>query len=171
MRAHDCSPVGKSVVHVGKQPSRIEPEHFSARPWDSSVHIDIMNVPTSILYRFLPPGKSYLYTNFFLFPSLRKTLLCSQNPSTPPLRRLSLLIPFIKGHRASMISADIVQILDLVDPDYPIFTREGFFESIELRPFGGETRATDTILCLPGREKAVVVIIRHFVPEMKRVRC
>ena len=70
-----------------------------------------------------------------------------------------------------MISADIVQILDLVDPDYPIFTREGFFESIELRPFGGETRATDAILGLPGREKAVVVVVRHFVPETKRVRC
>ena len=67
MSAHDCSPVGKAVVHVEKQPSPIKPEHFSARPWDSSVHVDIMNVLTTMLYRFLPPGKSYLYTNFFLF--------------------------------------------------------------------------------------------------------
>lgn len=67
-----------------------------------------------------------------------------------------------------MISTDIVQVLDLVDADDPILAREGFFECIELGAFGGETRATDAILGLAGREETVVVVIRHFVPGMER---
>jgi len=62
--------------------------------------------------------------------------LSPEDTSTSSLRRLLFLVTLVKGHSALMVSSDVVKILDLVDSNDPILTRECFIEGAQLRTFG-----------------------------------
>lgn len=92
-------------------------------------------------------------------------LLGAQDPSPSSFRRLLLLVALVKGHRAGMIPAYVVKVLDLVDPDDPVLARESFFQRGELRPLRRETTSSNPILCLPRGEQRVIIVVRHLVPR------
>ena len=58
-----------------------------------------------------------------------------------------------------MVSADVVKVLDLVDSDDPVLAREGFLDCIEDWADVGHLHTSDTVLCLSGWEKGVVVVV------------
>jgi hypothetical protein len=63
-----------------------------------------------------------------------------------------------------VISAYIIQVLDLVDSDDPVLTREGFLDGIEDGADIWKLNASDTILRLSCGEERVVVVVGHLVP-------
>lgn len=91
-----------------------------------------------------------------------------EHPSPSSFRRLLLLISSIESNRTGMISAHIVQVLDLVDPDDPVLTRECFLQSSQLRAFRRKLRSSHPVLRLPSREQSVVIVVRHFVPKLRQ---
>jgi hypothetical protein len=54
-------------------------------------------------------------------------LLGSQKASTLLLSRLLSLVSFVKGDGVAVVTAKIVEVLDLVDTDDPVLTGKGFF--------------------------------------------
>lgn len=96
--------------------------------------------------------------------SLDTSLLRPQNTRSLLLSRLFALISSVKGDGVAVVSAQVVEVLDLIDTDNPVFTGEGFFQSRELRAFGGEFGPTYTVSSLAHWEKLVEVVVRHFVP-------
>jgi hypothetical protein len=91
-------------------------------------------------------------------------LLNPQHPGSLPLRRPLLLVALVERYRALVVAAKVVKILDLVDPDDPVLTGEGLLNGTELRAFCGQSRVTDTVLCLSSGEERIVVVVRHLVP-------
>ena len=91
-----------------------------------------------------------------------------EHPSPSSFRRFLLLVSSIESNRTGMISAHIVQVLDLVDPDDPILTRKCFLQRSQLRAFSRKLRSSHPVLRLPGREQSVVIVIRHFVPKLRQ---
>ena len=64
-----------------------------------------------------------------------------------------------------MVTAQVIEVLDLVDTDNPVFTREGLLDAVEDRAAViGKADTTDAILSLSRGEEIVVVMIRHLVP-------
>lgn len=93
-----------------------------------------------------------------------KYLLDPQYPGAFPLRCLLLLVTLVERRRALVITSKVVRLLDLVDPNDPVLARERLFNRAELRSLSRESRSTDTVGCLSGREERVVVVVGHLVP-------
>lgn len=91
-------------------------------------------------------------------------LLGSQHPRSSPLRRLLALLALVKGCCAHVVTANVVEILHLVDPDDPVLTSERLLHGRELRASGGQSHTTDTVNRLALLEEGVVVVVGHFVP-------
>ena len=91
-------------------------------------------------------------------------LLGSQNTRASSLNGpLTLLAP-VKGRSAHVVTVKVVKILDLVDPDDPVFTGKGLLHRRQLGSFGGESHTTDTVDGLTLLEEGVVVVVGHLVP-------
>lgn len=69
-----------------------------------------------------------------------------------------------------MISADVVKILDFVDPNDPIFRREGLFEGVQGGTIVRHAGASDAVNGLARWEEGVVVVVGHFVPGRDEIR-
>lgn len=63
-------------------------------------------------------------------------LLNSQSSGTLPLRGPLLLVAIVEGHRALVVAAKVVKVLDLVDPDNPVLTGKGLLEGAEFWTLG-----------------------------------
>ena len=59
-------------------------------------------------------------------------LLGSQNARTLLLSGTFTLEALVKGHSVAVVTADVVQVLDLVDANNPVLTGEGLLERVEL---------------------------------------
>jgi hypothetical protein len=77
----------------------------------------------------------------------------------------------VKRHRAGMVSAHIVEILDLVDADDPVLARVRLLQSAELGSIGREAGSAHAVLGLAGGEERVEVVVGHFVPKSERGVC
>ena len=64
-----------------------------------------------------------------------------------------------------MISPNVIQILDLVDPNDPIFACESFLQRTELGSLRRQARSSNPVLSLSRREQRVVVVVRHLIPS------
>ena len=91
-------------------------------------------------------------------------LLSSQNSGATLLRSPLALLASVKSRRTHVVSAKIVKILDLENPDDPVFTGERFLHCRQLRTFRWKSDTTDTVDRLAVLEEGVVVVVRHFVP-------
>lgn len=91
-------------------------------------------------------------------------LLGSQNARTTFLRRPLTLVTFLKGRRARVVSAKVVKVFDLVNPDDPVLTSKCLLHRRELGSVGGQSHTTDTVDGLATLEKGTVVVVGHFVP-------
>lgn len=99
----------------------------------------------------------------------RGMLVYSENTSSFPLESLLLLLlSLFEGCRGGVISPNVIEILDLVNSDDPVFTGECFLQSVQNRAFFWKSDATNTVRSLTGREKVLVVVIRHLVPDSRR---
>jgi len=58
-----------------------------------------------------------------------------------------------------MISADIVEILDLVDADDPVLAGKRLLNNIKGGALVWQPNASNSIRGLPGREEVVVVVV------------
>ena len=58
-----------------------------------------------------------------------------------------------------MVPANVIKILDFVDPNNPILACESFLKCVELRTLGWKTASPNTILGLAGWEEGVVIIV------------
>lgn len=76
------------------------------------------------------------------------------------------LVALVKGHRVVVVTAEVVEILDLVDTDDPVLTGERLLERVQLRAFRGESRSTHAVNGLAGTEQGVEVVVGHFVPAV-----
>lgn len=65
-----------------------------------------------------------------------------------------------------MVTADIVEILDLVDADDPVLAGEGLLHRVKNRSLVRETNSTDSISNLTRWEQAVVIVVGHLVPML-----
>lgn len=77
---------------------------------------------------------------------------------------LSLLVAPVKRSSRGMVSANIVEVFDLVNPDDPVLAGVGLLERIEDRTGIRESDTSDTVGCLSRREKGCVVVVGHLVP-------
>lgn len=93
-----------------------------------------------------------------------KSLLGSQNTRTLVLRGTLALEALIKGNSVAMITAEVIQVLDLIETNDPVLTGESLFQCVELGAFLGKFCATNTVHGLTRREERLVVVIRHLVP-------
>lgn len=80
------------------------------------------------------------------------------------LRGTLALEALIKGNSVAMITAEVIQVLDLVETNDPVLAGESLFQCVELGAFLGKFCATDTVHGLTRREERLVVVIRHLVP-------
>lgn len=122
----------------------------------------------------------YIFENTPIFPTKTRNppaypshsgLVNAQHLGALLLGCTLLLVTFIKCHSAGMISAEIIQILDLIDTNDPVLASESLLNGAELRTLGRETSTADTVGGLSGREKGVVVVVRHLVPKRLSVGC
>lgn len=58
-----------------------------------------------------------------------------------------------------MISSEIIEVLDFVQPYDPVLTGEDFFDSVENRTDVWHPNSSNSVLCLTRWEEAVVVVI------------
>lgn len=58
-----------------------------------------------------------------------------------------------------MIASKVIKILDLVDPNNPVLTRERFLDCREFRALVWKTGATDSVLSLAGWEEGIEVVV------------
>ena len=126
---------------------------------------DIPNLrcqPSLLPYRSCCSLSPIVY--IFLLP-IENILLGPQNTRASSLPYLPLLVPLVKSNCTLMRPSNIVQILHLVDSNDPVLTRESLIQGRKLWPFGWQTRATDTVLCLPSRKQVIVIEVAHFVPS------
>ena len=65
-------------------------------------------------------------------------LLNSQSPGTLPLRRPLLLVAIVEGYCALVVTAKVVKVLDLVDPDDPVLAGKGLLKGAEFWTLGWE---------------------------------
>lgn len=92
-------------------------------------------------------------------------LLGSQNArallfgGTLPLQAL------VEGSGVAVVSAKVVQVLDLVETDDPVLTGERLLEGVELRALCRQSRTTNPVNGLTRWEERLVVVVGHFVPE------
>lgn len=91
-------------------------------------------------------------------------LLNSHRLGSFPPHSLLLLDTLFEAIGRSMISTNVVEILDLVESYDPVLTGEDFLDCVERWTDIWHLDATNTILRLSWREEGVVVVIRHFVP-------
>jgi hypothetical protein len=68
-----------------------------------------------------------------------------------------------------MVSAYVVEVFDLVDPDNPVLACKRLFQRAELGALLRQSNAAHTVLGLASGEQRVVVIVRHFVPKQEGV--
>lgn len=64
-----------------------------------------------------------------------------------------------------MSPAQIIERLDLVDPDDPVLAGKSLFERAQLRALSWELLSPHSVHRLAGREKRVVVVVAHLVHE------
>jgi hypothetical protein len=76
-----------------------------------------------------------------------------QNFWSSLLRGLLLLVPPVERRSRSVISANVVKILDLVDSDDPVLAGEGFLDAVQSWADIWKFDASDPILGLPGWEE------------------
>lgn len=93
-----------------------------------------------------------------------KSLLGSQNTRTLVLRGTLALEALVKGNCVAMITAEVIQVFDLVETNNPVLAGESLFQCVELGAFLGKFCATDTVHGLTSRKERLVVVIRHLVP-------
>lgn len=86
-------------------------------------------------------------------------LVNPQNFWSSLLRGLLLLVPPVERRSRSVVSADVVEILDLVDSDDPVLAGESLLNCIERWTDIWQLNASDSILRLPGWEERVVVVV------------
>lgn len=91
-------------------------------------------------------------------------LINAQHSRAPALSGLLLLCTLVKGTCALVVSAEVVEILDLVDTDDPVLAGEGLLDSGKLRALSRKTNIADTVHGLALREEVVVVVVGHLVP-------
>lgn len=91
-------------------------------------------------------------------------LLGSQHSRSSSLRCPLALLALVKGCCADVVTAKVVEILHLVDPDNPVLTGERLLHGRELGAIGRQSHATDTVDRLALLEEGVVVVVGHFVP-------
>ena len=94
----------------------------------------------------------------------KKSLLGSQNTRALALRGTLALEALVKGNCVAVITAEVIQVLDLVETNDPVLAGESLFQCVELGTFLGKSCATHTVHGLTGREQRLVVVIRHLVP-------
>lgn len=128
-----------------------------------STSVRLRGRPSWPWFKVMVPYQSLCFHSILYIVSI-STLLRPQYPWTSSLRRFLLLVTLVKRHGAGMVPPKIIQVLDLVDSDDPVLTRESFFQCAKLWPLCGQTRSADSVLCLSCREKRIIVIVRHFVP-------
>jgi len=92
-------------------------------------------------------------------------LVYPKHPRPPPLPRLLPLIPLLKRTGFLVTAAKVIEVLDLINPNDPVLRRKRLLDGAKLRALRRETTPTYTVLSLTGREKAVVVVVRHLVHE------
>lgn len=92
-------------------------------------------------------------------------LLNPQCPRPLPLARLLLLIPLIEARGILQRPAQIIRLLDLIDPDDPVLAGESLVERTELGALGGQFGAADAVLSLARGEERVVVVVAHLVHQ------
>lgn len=95
---------------------------------------------------------------------MKTSLLRSQNARTLLLSSTLALQTLLKSDGIVVITAEVVEILDLEDSNDPVLTGKRLLQRVELRAFGGQSGATNPVDGLAAGEEAVVVVIRHFVP-------
>lgn len=91
-------------------------------------------------------------------------LVKAESAGASLLDRLLLFAALLKGCDRSMVSAKVVQVLDLVDTDDPVLAGECLLHSVEDWAFRGETSTTDSVGSLSWREETAEVVVRHLVP-------
>ena len=64
-----------------------------------------------------------------------------------------------------MRPAQIIQILNLIDPNNPILARESLLQRLDLWALSRHLALSDPIHGLSGREERVVVVVGHLVHE------
>lgn len=83
------------------------------------------------------------------------------------LSSLSLLVAPVERSSSSMVSADIIKVLDLVDTDDPVLTGVGLLKRVEDWAGIREPNTSDAVHGLPRREKRRVVVVGHLVPVVR----
>jgi hypothetical protein len=107
---------------------------------------------------------------------LSSTLLANQNPlvhtgadSSSLLERLLLLLSSAETAGGDMVTVNVVKILDLVDTDNPILTGKSLLQSVESRSLRRHSGVSNTINGSSRGEHASVVVVRHLVPERRKL--
>lgn len=93
-----------------------------------------------------------------------RSLVNSKDTLGPLLACLLLLLTPLKRSRRSMVSAEVIEILDLVNADDPVFAGESLLEAVENGALVWQPGASDAVHGLTRREQGVVVVIRQLVP-------
>jgi hypothetical protein len=96
-------------------------------------------------------------------------LLGSQNARTLLLSGTLTLEALVKGNSVAVVTAEVVQVLDLVETNNPVLTSEGLLQRVELGTLRGELGATNPVDRLARREEALVVVVGHLVPVVGSV--
>lgn len=91
-------------------------------------------------------------------------LLNSQHPGALPLSGSLLLVALVESNGAPVITAKVVKVLDLVNPNDPVLASKSLLNGAKLRTLGGKSYATNAVLGLSSGEQRVVVVVRHLVP-------
>lgn len=109
-------------------------------------------------------GSIILISHRFLPDRPRPFLIDSQDSRTPLLAGLLLLVAPLERRGGGVVPTDVVEVLDLVDPDDPVLAGERLVKDVERWADLGELRATDSVLGLSRGEEGVVVVVGHLVP-------
>jgi len=160
--AHSRSP---DIRHSPKQGYRSPLESFVRFTKRKLKRRDL--IPTNfcqICYRN-PIETKVVWTYFHSRIYTHRPLIHPQHPRPSPLPGLLPLVPLLKRRRLLVAPAQVVQVLDLVDPDDPVLGREGLLDRAELGPGGGEFAASHAVGSLAGGEERVVVVVRHLVHQ------
>lgn len=109
-------------------------------------------------------GSMIFISHRFLPDRPRPFLIDSQDSRTPLLAGLLLLVAPLERRGGGVVPTDVVEVLDLVDPDDPVLAGERLVKDVERWADLGELRATDSVLGLSRGEEGVVVVVGHLVP-------
>lgn len=110
--------------------------------------------------------KTASFCTLFYLLGTQNDLVKAESAGASLLDGLLLLAALLEGCDRGMVSAEVVQVLDLVNANDPVFTGKSFLDRVKDGALGGNTGTADSVGRLSWGEEAGEVVVRHLVPAM-----